>query len=369
MRYTLARWPLGQWQPGNSVLTARLLDAVALPGCPLCRVEAATTQHHLEALLDERVTLPEAHQQLLASRGFCAAHTWALLPAALAAQSARGIALLYAPLLNDLLRHWLDPIRRRSWLLPERPCPVCQILARTVPAYRTELTYLLQQSGEPPTSALCLPHLASVNSHTNPQIGAQLTTVAAQIRQSSTPAECLALLVGARPTQPFPADQTCPACAAATEAAHATRTVTGICSYHAWANFTSGRADFVEAIAAASDTAAGCPACRAANAAVGVVLATRQPAHRLCLGHLRQSLTTEWLDTEIAFWSLIQLQRDVTRFIEGGRATFVGTLTPDERRSWHTALRRFGGEAPGTGLTPPGVGRHLFRWRALQRGS
>lgn len=362
MWYSIVRQRFGQWQPGNSVLTARLLDALVQPGCPLCRVEAVTAQHHLEALLDERLTLPDAHQRLLASRGFCAEHSWALLPAALAAQSARGIALLYAPLLNDLLRHWLDPTLRQRWLRPERPCPVCQILDRTVPAYRTEFIYLLQRRSDPPASALCLPHLAALAPHIPPDTGAHLATAAGNARQRGTPAERLALLVGARPAHPFPADPTCPVCAAATAAARATRAVEGICRYHAWDAFTSGRADFVAAVAAASGAAEGCPACRAADAAVGAALATRQSAHRLCLGHLRQSLAADWLDTGVAFWSLIQLQRDITRFINGGRATFVGSLTATERQSWHTAIRRFGGEAPGAGLTPAGVPRHPARW-------
>ena len=112
---------------GDSVITARLLEALARPGCPLCRVLAAATRHHLEALLDERVALPGAHREFRASRGFCGEHAWALPPAALAAQSARGAAMLYAPLLAGLLHHWPDPRRRRRWFAPERPCLLCTV--------------------------------------------------------------------------------------------------------------------------------------------------------------------------------------------------------------------------------------------------
>src|SRR5687768_1038416 len=128
----------GAREIGGSVVTARLLEALARPGCPLCRVLAAATGHHLEALLDERVTLPQAHREFRASRGFCGEHAWALPPAALAAQSARGTAMLYAPLLAALLDRWPDPRRRRRWLAPEQPCPLCATLGRVSSAYLAE---------------------------------------------------------------------------------------------------------------------------------------------------------------------------------------------------------------------------------------
>jgi len=340
-------------RPGQSVLTARLLDAMSLPGCPLCRVTGLATGHHLEALLDERVTLPEAHQRLLSSRGFCTAHTWALPTAALAAQSARGVALLYVPLLNDLLRHWLDPTGRRRWFAPERPCPVCQTLDRTEPAYRAELLLLLRAGSATPP--LCGPHLRALAPHTTPQTEAAIRAATARRHAAGTSTERLALLVGARPPHVWGDAPYCPACAAGARAARAVGPVPGLCRDHAWALFATTGDALVAALTDRPDTAGGCPACRAAHAAAAGALAERQAAHRLCFAHLHRHLATRTAAGEVAFWSLIQLQRDLVRFVDAGRADFVGTLTAAEQRSWLVALGRFGGEMPDAGVTPAGI--------------
>jgi len=369
---SIGSWQIGRWQPGNSVLTAQLLDALARPGCPLCRVETITTGHHLEALLDERVTLPDSHHALLASRGFCGEHTWALPPAALAAQSSRGAALLYAPLLLDLLRHWIDPGGPQRWFAPDAPCPLCRILAGTAPAYRAELAHLLRQGADDArATGLCLPHLRLMTPHVEARIAATLEASAERARAEGNAHARLALLVGAPPS-PLPAEQGCPVCAAAAAAARATTEATGRCRAHTWARFAEDHTvpepagtDRVDM--ASGDRGAGsCPACRAAASATAAALATRQPAYRLCLGHLAQSFGRDWLEPDLAFWSLVQLQRDLTRYIDGGKATFTGTLTAAERRSWLTALARFGGEVPGAGLTPAGasIPSRWFRWRS-----
>jgi hypothetical protein len=58
----------------------------------------------------------------------------------------------------------------------------------------------------------------------------------------------------------------------------------------------------------------------------------------------------DWLDPRVAYWSLVQLERDLSRFVASGNAAFSGVLTAAERRSWLVALARFGGETPGAGL-------------------
>lgn len=336
---------------GDSVLTAQLLDALARPGCPICRVRAITTRHHLAALLDERVILPGAHRLLHYSRGFCGEHTWALPPAALAAQSARGAAMLYAPLLADLLRHWPDPARRRRWLVPRRSCPLCRILAGTTTAYLAEFAGLLRRRAIAPSArnAVCLPHLTALAPRIDATTRAALAEATARARRADPPAESLALGVGLRPVDPFPVEPSCPACAAAARAA-AAPPPEGLCRIHAWARFVAGRADLARG-ATPPAPGATCPACRAAATAASAALATRQPSHRLCLGHLRRAQARDWLEADVAYWSLVQLERDLVRFVAGGNAAFTGTLTPDERRSWLVALARFGGEVPGAGLT------------------
>ncbi|HEY8597403.1 MAG TPA: hypothetical protein VIL85_03165 [Thermomicrobiales bacterium] len=360
---TIGSWQIGRWQPGNSVLTAQLREALARPGCSLCRVETVTTRHHLEALLDERVTLPDAHHALLSSRGFCGEHTWALPPAALAAQSSRGAALLYAPLLLDLLRHWTDPGGPQRWFLPDAPCPLCRILVSTAPAYRAELAHLLRQGADDALAAgLCLPHLRLMTPHVAAPIAATLAAAAERARAEGSAHARLALLVGAAPP-PLPAERRCPVCAAAATAARDTPETTGLCRAHTWARFAEAH-DVPANVGV--ERPGDCPACRAAARAADAALATRQPAYRLCLGHLAQGFGRDWLEPDLAFWSIVQLQRDLTRYIDGGKATFTGTLTAAERRSWLTALARFGGEVPGVGLTPAGASApsRWFRWRS-----
>ncbi len=341
----------GAAEAGNSVLTARMLDALARPGCPLCRVLAATAGHHLAALLDERVTLPHAHRELQASRGFCGEHAWALPPAALAAQSARGAAMLHAPLLAALLDRWPDPGRRRHWLTPERPCPLCAVLARSAAAYPAEFAALLRRGAAPAlASTPCLPHLRVLAPRLLAATLAGLAAATARARRDGGPGARLALGVGFRPVDPFPAAPACPVCAAATAAALATAATRDVCRAHAWAHLAAGHQG-IAAVEPPPGAPGACPACRAGAAAADAALATRQPAHRLCLGHLRRALGRDWLDGRVAYWSLVQLERDLARFVASGSATFAGTLTAGERRSWLVALARFGGEAPGAGLT------------------
>jgi hypothetical protein len=358
---TIWRWQLGGWQPGSSVLTAQLLEALARPGCPLCRVEGVTTRHHLEAMLDERVTLPDAHHELLASRGFCHEHTWTLPAAALAAQSSRGVALLYAPVLTDLLRHWIAPAARRHWFVAEQPCPLCRILVGTAPAYRAELAYLLRRRpDDAPARTLCLPHLHAMTPLVDQATAARLFDLARRGRTTGDAGERLALIVGPPPAHALPAAPRCPVCAAALRAARGVPERSGFCRVHAWDRFAATLLD-LDATQAAATTAA-CPACQATEVAVETALRERQPAHRLCLTHLVAAFEQPWLEPTIAFWSLVQLQRDLTRYIDGGKATFRGTLTADEQRAWQSALERFGGEIPGGGITPP-ADRPLTLWQ------
>ena len=349
----MGRWPAGggtmaaflRLRPGapgvgGSVVTARLLEALARPGCPLCRVLAATAGHHLEALLDERVTLPHAHREFRASRGFCGEHAWALPPAALAAQSARGAAMLYAPLLAALLDRWPDTDRRRRWLTPEQPCPLCATLARSSAAYLAEFAALLRREAAPAlASAPCLAHLRVLAPRLAPGSLAHLAAATERARHRATPRDRLALGTGYRPVDPFPTAPTCPVCAAATAAALDAATP-GLCRAHAWAQFAAGRPGS-EAVRPRAGAPGECPACRAGAAATVAALATRQPAHRLCLGHLRQALGRDWLDLTVAYWSLAQLERDLARFVASGNAVFTGRLTAAERRSWLVAIARW----------------------------
>ncbi len=76
---------------------ARLLDACASQGCPVCRCLGEDSTRHLATLLHEHVTDPEVRAALRASRGLCNWHAGMLqgLPGA-----AFGAAILSADLLG-----------------------------------------------------------------------------------------------------------------------------------------------------------------------------------------------------------------------------------------------------------------------------
>ena len=76
---------------------ARLLEACARPGCPVCRCLGEDSAHHLATLLHEHVTDHEVRTSLRASRGLCNWHAGMLqaLPGA-----AFGAAIVAADLLG-----------------------------------------------------------------------------------------------------------------------------------------------------------------------------------------------------------------------------------------------------------------------------
>jgi len=76
---------------------ARLLEACARPGCPVCRCLGEDSARHLAALLHEHVTDPEVRTALRASRGLCNWHAGMLqsLP-----NAAFGAAIVAADLLG-----------------------------------------------------------------------------------------------------------------------------------------------------------------------------------------------------------------------------------------------------------------------------
>lgn len=159
----------------------RLVDACALPGCPVCACLRDVAGRHLAAVLAEHVTDPASRARLAEAWGFCAAHATALrdMP-----EAALGTAIVYHALVERACR-WLDeaalamttPPRRRGWRAlvgntgraatasrPRRaPCPVCVEL---VAAEANQLDALLAGLADPPlgpayavSDGLCLPHL------------------------------------------------------------------------------------------------------------------------------------------------------------------------------------------------------------------
>ena len=159
----------------------RLVDACALPGCPVCVCLRDTATRHLAAVLAEHVTDPVSRARLAAAWGFCAAHATALseMP-----DAALGTAIVYHALVEQASR-WLDetargatkPARRRGWRglvggsraavgasrSRQARCPVCVELVAAETCYLDGLLDGLAASdlrrAYASSDGLCLPHL------------------------------------------------------------------------------------------------------------------------------------------------------------------------------------------------------------------
>ncbi len=73
-----------------------LKDALALPGCPICRVSAEAVNRYLDGLIYEKVNDPGLRAALRESRGFCQRHAWGLVR--------HGAALGVAIMMRDVIR-------------------------------------------------------------------------------------------------------------------------------------------------------------------------------------------------------------------------------------------------------------------------
>jgi hypothetical protein len=121
-----------------------IIDACALPGCPLCRLSESVEQRYLDAIVYECVNDPPTRELLSRSQGYCNAHAWRLTQAS--GGAALSVALVYRGLLNDLSAALADArydrrgalfkpdkdARRRvaadqapRSLVPDLGCPAC----------------------------------------------------------------------------------------------------------------------------------------------------------------------------------------------------------------------------------------------------
>jgi hypothetical protein len=140
-------------QPSRHITYHDLRDALAEPGCPLCRRVARAVDRYLRALLYESVNDPEVREGLRASQGFCRQHAWQVQRRA----SPLSIAILW----RDLLSQELAPepsANRRA-----RLCPACAVAAEAERGHLAALAEHLEAGSlrdEFAASAgLCLPHL------------------------------------------------------------------------------------------------------------------------------------------------------------------------------------------------------------------
>jgi len=76
-----------------------LRDALAQPGCPVCRLMARDSEHYLDSLLWESVNDPGVRHKLRQAQGFCHEHAWQLNRAG----ASLGVAILMHDVLGSVL--------------------------------------------------------------------------------------------------------------------------------------------------------------------------------------------------------------------------------------------------------------------------
>ena len=162
-----------------------LRDALAEPGCALCRLKIDSADRFLDTLLWESVNDPERRREIRRAQGFCHEHGWTLVRAT----ASVGVAIITRDVLQNLLKI-LDEaafqglaslsLRRLqeavdlkqpsvatadlvSKLEPKAPCPACVWAGKMEDIYLDTLIHNL--IGEDnllaeyeASDGLCLPH-------------------------------------------------------------------------------------------------------------------------------------------------------------------------------------------------------------------
>jgi hypothetical protein len=158
--------------PVRSIADIRLSEAVMGDECPVCVVRRSAAASYLQSLLGEGVTDPQTRGELRQARGFCRAHTHALLETD---RAESGGALGAAILLEAALGWRLDEVeavrdarrkatRRRAAASPPA-CPVCaHVEQAAVRAGRDIVGWLSDEAwhAELAGAALCIDDLLLV---------------------------------------------------------------------------------------------------------------------------------------------------------------------------------------------------------------
>lgn len=162
--------------PVHSGADIHLADAFASDGCPLCRERDRTEAAYLESVLSESVNDIGFRQGLDQARGFCPAHSRAILRADRRRSGSLGAAILLRATLSVRLRE-LEAVHRsggrtRSKRIEAvaRPpaCPACVRLAVTEAALVDSLMRLVEEAPWADAAAggqFCLDHLLALLSH------------------------------------------------------------------------------------------------------------------------------------------------------------------------------------------------------------
>lgn len=149
-----------------------LLEALAQPGCAVCRLVARDVDRYTDALLYEYTNEYHVHQGVRAGRGFCGLHTEKLLQAR---GSALGIAILLEAALDEMLQVALPPPSALARLFnaparsaaealePDGPCVICAHLldaeARCVGVFVDNIRDPAVMAAYVASGGFCLPHM------------------------------------------------------------------------------------------------------------------------------------------------------------------------------------------------------------------
>ena len=147
----------------------RLLDALRLPGCPICRLVGSAGHRSLDTLFYGHVNDPGVREGLRQAEGFCARH----VARALQAGNPLGGSIIYA----DVLRHVAGHLRRQ----PSGVCPCCATEATAATNAIVELVAHFEeedvQAAYRAGNGLCLPHLRRALSQGDGRVCATLEQV------------------------------------------------------------------------------------------------------------------------------------------------------------------------------------------------
>ncbi len=167
----LESWLRARLLPGRHTTYFEVLDALALEGCPICRLSLRAVDRYLDLLSYEAVNDAGVRVRLRAGRGFCNYHSWQFTGEV---RNAAGRAMIYRDILGALERPLTHPGLRLAAgdegaqtlaerLLPAGSCPACQSQERSRQRY---LETLVLHLGTPEmreayraSAGLCLPHL------------------------------------------------------------------------------------------------------------------------------------------------------------------------------------------------------------------
>ena len=171
--------------PAQTMSFHDLRDALAEPGCAVCRLKADAVDRFLEGLLWESVNDPGKRREIRQARGFCPMHAWGLVRTS----ASLGVAIITRDLLQSALAAFegasfqappawsirrvqeaLDRARPAEAtaelvgrLEPQSACPACVWAEKMEGAYLDELLgHLLGEDGllaaYESSDGLCLPH-------------------------------------------------------------------------------------------------------------------------------------------------------------------------------------------------------------------